>query len=138
MQRYLFTLLLALSMSAIARASDADEASVVIYEVGNVVWSASHLAGGEYMDDRRRWVAARVRYATSGTPLSSTFAIRGCDSKRGDGLAWLVEKSSLSEHAMTTTPEVRFSWSDGDRDSNFSIIAARLCQLAEADGWFGR
>ena len=138
MHRYLFTLLLALSMSAIARASEADEADVVIYEVDDIVWRASHLAGGQYIDDRRRWVAARVQYATSGSTVSSTFAIRGCESKRGDAIAWLVEKPSPSAHAMTTSAEVRFLWADSDRTSNFSIIATRLCELAEVEGWFGR
>ena len=138
MRRYLLTLLLALGMASVAVAAEGDRREVVIYESGDAAWTASHLAAGEYIDNRRRWVAARVQYAMAGSTISGSFVIRGCEAGRGDGVAWSVDMPSKGQEAIGMSSQVKFFWPDAAFHNTFTIVAVQLCKVAEADGWFGR
>ena len=138
MARYLFTLLLAFGTAAVGAAEDGDVAEGMIRDIDSGAWTASYLSAGEYIDDQRRWVAARVQYVADGSTMSISFAIRGCGSGRGDGIAWPLGRPSEVEQLAMIPPEIRFAWSDARFDSTFSQIAVKLCRLAEAEGWLKR
>lgn len=139
MPRYLVTVLLALVIvPPVVAAEEHLETEVVILEKDNAQWIASHLSGGEYMDDHRRWVSARVQYVVGESWRSSSFAVRGCESGQGDAVVWSLEKPSTGEQLITMTPEVRFFWPDSGVYNTFGVVAAQLCRSAEAGGWFGR